>query len=185
MVLSRLLATAILPALGLLPEAVPPVPTWGWPLAPPHTVTRSFLAPATSYAHGHRGIDLAARAGDPVFAPADGVVSFAGVVVDRPLLSVAHAGDLVSSVEPVDALVTPGQHVTAGQRIGLVGAGGHCAGACIHFGVRLHGRYVSPLLYLGGVPRAVLLPLDDGAPRTPSASGPWVSGPVGLLEAFG
>jgi hypothetical protein len=25
--------------------------------------------------------------------------------------------------------------------------------------VRVHGRYVSPLLFLGGVPRAVLLPL--------------------------
>jgi murein DD-endopeptidase MepM/ murein hydrolase activator NlpD len=148
-------------------------------------VTRAFIAPANTYAHGHRGIDLAARTGDPVYAPADGVVSFAGVVVDRPVLSVAHAGDLISSVEPVEALVTAGEHVTAGQRIGLVGAGGHCVGVCVHFGVRLHGHYVSPLLYLGGVPRAVLLPVGDGAsPRSP-ASGPRVGGSVGLFESLG
>jgi hypothetical protein len=43
--------------------------------------------------------------------------------------------------------------------VGTVATGGHCEGSCIHFGVRLHGEYVSPLLYLAGVPRAVLLPL--------------------------
>src|SRR5690606_24009243 len=61
---------------------------WSWPTAAPHPIARPFLAPATPYASGHRGIDVRAAAGDEVHAPADGIVHFAGVVVDRPVLSI-------------------------------------------------------------------------------------------------
>ncbi|MFC6355256.1 M23 family metallopeptidase [Luethyella okanaganae] len=134
--------------------------TWLWPLAPPHPIVRPFEAPETLYSAGHRGIDLPATAGTAVFAPADGVVFFAGTVVDRPVLSLSHPGELLSSYEPLDASVREGERVVAGQQIGVVASGGHCADGCLHFGVRLRGRYVSPLLYLGGVPRAILLPMD-------------------------
>jgi murein DD-endopeptidase MepM/ murein hydrolase activator NlpD len=169
-----LLAAALLPlacltvvrsdAAGVAPPAAVPVTetatagTWLWPLPPPHPVLRGFQAPATLYAPGHRGLDLAAVAGREVVAPADGVVSFAGVVVDRPVLSIEHADGLVSSLEPVSAGVTVGDRVAAGQPVGRVADGGHCAGRCLHLGARLKGGYVSPLLYLVGVPRAVLLP---------------------------
>ncbi|TFC60173.1 M23 family metallopeptidase [Cryobacterium sp. TMT2-15-1] len=132
--------------------------TWHWPLAPPHPVLRGFQAPATLYAPGHRGLDLSAKVGRQVVAPADGIVSFAGVVVDRPVLSIEHADGLVSSIEPVSASVAVGDRVAAGQPVGQVADGGHCAGQCLHLGARLNGGYVSPLLYLVGVPRAVLLP---------------------------
>ncbi|MGO4691872.1 murein hydrolase activator EnvC family protein [Glaciibacter sp. 2TAF33] len=135
---------------------------WTWPVAAPRTVARAFEAPRSRYAAGHRGIDVATTPGTPVFAPAAGQISFAGVVVDRPVLSIAHHADLVSSVEPVLPAVSPGEWVSAGQVIGVVASGGHCASGCLHFGVRLHGQYVSPMLMLGRIPRAVLLPLDDG-----------------------
>ncbi|TDW31239.1 M23 family metallopeptidase [Cryobacterium psychrophilum] len=131
---------------------------WSWPLAPPHTIEAGFIAPLTPYVAGHRGIDVPAERGAAVFAPSAGVVSFAGVVADRPVVSIAHAGDLISSVEPVDAVVTVGDRVAAGQQVGTLAAGGHCARRCLHFGVREHGLYVSPLRFLGGLPRAVLLP---------------------------
>ncbi|TFD16534.1 M23 family metallopeptidase [Cryobacterium sp. TMT2-10] len=165
--LSRLLSAALLvPLAGVLLPAPPGTPstatsvagTWSWPLVPPHPVVEGFRAPASEYADGHRGLDLQAIPGTAVFAPYDGVVSFAGVVVDRPVLSLAHAGDVVSTVEPVAAIVGAGERVAAGQLLGHVAAGGHCADRCLHLGLRQHGRYVSPLLYLGGVPRAVLLP---------------------------
>ncbi|TFB68146.1 M23 family metallopeptidase [Cryobacterium glaciale] len=144
---------------------------WRWPLAAPHPVTRAFLAPASPYAGGHRGIDLAAEAQQSVLAPHEGVVSFAGTVVDRPVLSITQPGDVIMTVEPVDAVVAVGDRVRAGQVIGTVGSGGHCPPGCLHLGVRLHGSYVSPLLYLEKLPRAVLLPTapDATAPR----SGPW------------
>ena len=37
-------------------------------------------------------------------------------------------------------------------------AGGHAAPGLLHFGVRLDGEYINPLILLGGVPRAILLP---------------------------
>jgi murein DD-endopeptidase MepM/ murein hydrolase activator NlpD len=139
--------------------------SWTWPVAPPWRVTRAFEAPATRFSAGHRGVDLVASPGDPVLAPADGVVSFVGRVVDRRVVSLAHAGDLLSSFEPIESSLVDGQEIRRGEPIGILGAGGHCDGACLHFGVRLHGEYVSPLLYLGGVPRAVLLPLRRGQAR--------------------
>ncbi|MFD6053185.1 murein hydrolase activator EnvC family protein [Agromyces sp. NPDC060279] len=133
---------------------------WLWPVGPPATITAPFRAPPTPYAPGHRGIDLAAAAGGPVRAPAGGVVSFAGTVAGRPLVAVDHGDGYVSAVEPVSPLVTEGTPVAPGEPLGTVAGGGHCDGACVHFGVRLHGEYVSPMLLLGSVPRAVLLPLD-------------------------
>jgi murein DD-endopeptidase MepM/ murein hydrolase activator NlpD len=118
-----------------------------------------FRAPPTPYAAGHRGVDLAASPGDAVRAPAGGVVSFAGPVAGRPVLSIDHGDGVVSSIEPVSSSVAAGAVIGEGEPVGTVATGGHCDGACVHFGVRVHGLYVSPLLFLGGVPRAVLLPL--------------------------
>lgn len=132
---------------------------WTWPVPPPVRVIAPFLAPPTPYAAGHRGIDIAAGEGDGVVAPAGGVVTFAGQVAGRGVIAIDHGDGIVSAIEPVAAAVRAGDEVGAGAPVGVVATGGHCDGACVHFGVRLHGAYVSPLLFLGGVPRAVLLPL--------------------------
>lgn len=160
-----LLATAIPLALGAgsadradVPRATMPRigdTSWSWPVEAPRQVIRAFLAPAAEWAAGHRGVDLAS--GELLLAPADGVVRFAGWVVDRGVLSIDHGGGLVSSFEPVTALVAEGDHVMEGQRIATVDPG-HCAVPCVHVGLRLDGEYLNPLLRLGGVPRSVLLP---------------------------
>lgn len=134
-------------------------PPWVWPVPAPIRVLAPFRAPLTRYSAGHRGIDLAVASGAEVVAAGAGVVHFAGRVVDRPLVSVDHGDGVLSSIEPVEASVAPGDVVARGAPIGRVSSGGHCADACAHFGVRVHGEYVSPFLFLGGVPRAVLLPL--------------------------
>jgi murein DD-endopeptidase MepM/ murein hydrolase activator NlpD len=131
---------------------------WTWPTEPPITVVAPFRAPATPYAAGHRGVDLSAGAGQSVLAPAAGVVSFAGMVAGRPVVSLDHGDGIVSSMEPVSTELSAGEAVAEGAPVGTVGEGGHCDG-CIHLGVRVDGEYVSPMLFLGGVPRAVLLPL--------------------------
>ncbi|MFP7833859.1 M23 family metallopeptidase [Marisediminicola sp. LYQ134] len=130
---------------------------WAWPAPSPHVIVREFVAPATAYSAGHRGIDVGAAEGAEVTAPEAGTVHFAGVVVDRPVVSIRHADGLVSSFEPVDPSVSEGDIVARGQQIGTLEAG-HCAAPCLHLGARLDGAYVSPLLYLTGIPRAVLLP---------------------------
>ncbi len=174
-------------ALAVSPDGRPAVgaagaaPHWLWPVAPPHVISRPFIAPATTYAAGHRGIDIridavaaldsvakldgGAGTGAEVVAPADGVVHFVGTVVDRPVLSIRHPGGLVSSFEPVESGLVEGQPVSAGDVVGAVRVGAttqaHCPTPCLHFGVRLHGDYVSPLNFLGGIARSVLLPTRE------------------------
>ncbi|SFR75593.1 Peptidase family M23 [Agromyces sp. CF514] len=131
---------------------------WSWPTSAPIVVENPFRAPETPYAAGHRGVDLRAATGEPVTAVARGVVSFSGMVAGRPVVSIDHGGGLVSSVEPVVGNVVEGEEVLEGDPLGSVASGGHCDARCVHLGVRLHGEYVSPMLYLGGVPWAVLLP---------------------------
>ncbi|TFB96251.1 M23 family metallopeptidase [Cryobacterium adonitolivorans] len=157
-----------LPAAAAVPGAAVPVATvhagWAWPVGPAREMVRPFEAPASRYAAGHRGIDLLAGEGHPVRSPADGVVTFVGRVVDRPVLSIQHGEDLVSSFEPVTATVSEGDRVLAGQIVGVVATGSHCTARCVHFGVRRHGQYISPMLFLGGLARAVLLPLPPTGP---------------------
>jgi murein DD-endopeptidase MepM/ murein hydrolase activator NlpD len=147
------------PAARTAERAVGATSTWTWPVGPPVRLLDPFRAPPTPYAAGHRGIDVAVATGSVVRAAADGVVSFAGPVAGRPVLSIDHGEGVVSSIEPVSASVTAGDEVAGGAAVGVVGEGGHCDGACVHFGVRVHGEYVSPMLFLGGLPRAVLRPL--------------------------
>ena len=171
-VASALLLVASIAAVLLMPAAAnagaarpaiaePPTPSepWVWPVAPPIAVLAPFRAPPTPYAAGHRGIDLAAASGDTVIAPAAGVIRFAGPVAGRGVVSIDHGGGVLSAIEPVGAAIAAGTAVAPGDVLGTVASGGHCDGACVHFGVRVDGEYVSPFLFLGGLPRAVLLPM--------------------------
>lgn len=131
---------------------------WSWPVPSPHPIARPFIAPETPYSAGHRGIDIRAPVGASVLAPDDGVVRFAGWVVDRPVLSIDHGDGVLSSFEPVEALVAAGDRVARGQVVGTLVAG-HCPSGCLHLGLRVDGAYLNPLLFLGGLERAVLYPL--------------------------
>ena len=107
-----------------------------WPLRPRPAVVRDFDAPSPSWQRGHRGVDLAAAAGQPVYAAGAGTVVFAGELAGRPLVSIAHPGGLRTSYEPVEPSVRPGQTVTAQTVIGELMAGhpGCAAPACLHWG---------------------------------------------------
>jgi murein DD-endopeptidase MepM/ murein hydrolase activator NlpD len=137
--------------------AIETAETWVWPVSQDVVVTRPYAAPPHRYGSGHRGVDLAADAG-PLRAPASGVIAFAGVVVDRPLLTIDHGDGLVTTLEPATTGLAVGDRVAGGEEIASLASGGHTAAGSVHFGVRLHGEYINPLLLLGGVPRAVLLP---------------------------
>jgi septal ring factor EnvC (AmiA/AmiB activator) len=123
-------------------------------------VARAFEAPPTPYAAGHRGIDLTTAPGAEVRSPADGVVTFSGIVVDRSVLTIDVGGDLLVSFEPIVGVGTRDDSVAKGELLGRVAEGGHCGSHCLHVGVRLRGAYISPMLFFDRVPRAVLLPLE-------------------------
>ena len=142
--------------------AAPALPDgdWAWPSAVARTVVAPFRAPAHDYGPGHRGIDIATSA--EVRSPADGVIAFAGTVVDRPLLTIDHGNGLVTTLEPVRTDLAPGTAVRRGEPVGTTATGGHAAIGSVHVGVRWNGAYINPMLLFGGVERAVLLPCGDG-----------------------
>jgi len=129
-----------------------------WPLRPRPSVQRGFDAPHPDWLRGHRGVDLAGVAGQPVYAAAAATVVFAGLAGGRPVVSLAHPGGLRTSYEPVQAAVRPGQTVTAGQMLGTLLAGhpGCPAAACLHWGAMwgaaARADYVDPLGLLAGTP---------------------------------
>ena len=133
---------------------------WVWP-ADTFRLSRVYVAPAHEYGPGHRGIDLALIGSTAVRAPADGIVAFAGRVAGRGVLTIDHGGGLVTTLEPVETTLVPGASVRRGEDVGTLALGGHSAAGDLHFGVRLNDDYINPMLLLGGVPRAVLLPCCD------------------------
>ncbi len=129
--------------------------------AEPFRALRLFDRPETPWGPGHRGIDLEVEVGQEVLAPGDGMVTFAGAVVDRGVVSIGHGGGWVSSLEPVSATVSAGDQVEGGAPIGVVtDEPGHCfPDPCLHWGVRWGGDYVNPLDVLIGFGPIRLLPL--------------------------
>ena len=133
---------------------------WSWPLNPQPDVLSPFDPPAQRWLAGHRGADLAASAGHAVLAPAGGIVSYVGMVVDRPVLVIDHGSGLKSSFEPVRTDLVPGSVVSTNDDIGMVATGAHCTNRCLHWGLRLDGQYIDPLLTIRDDRPSILLPLS-------------------------
>jgi murein DD-endopeptidase MepM/ murein hydrolase activator NlpD len=129
-----------------------------WPLRPHPRVVRPFDAPAPDWNRGHRGVDLAGKPGQPVYAAGAGTVVYAGMLAGRQVVSVAHPGGLHTSYEPVQAGVRVGQLLTAETVLGelLAGHPGCPVAACLHWGAMwgpaARADYVDPLGLLASTP---------------------------------
>lgn len=94
----------------------------------------------------HAGLDIPARTGAPIRAPAPGVVVDVGnyILSGRTVL-IDHGQGAVSAYFHLDtALVSKGDVVRSGERIGRVGATGLATGPHLHYGIYVHGRDVDP-----------------------------------------
>ncbi len=158
---------------------------WTWPL-PGRDVKERFDKPASAYGPGHRGVDLAASAGDTVRAVAAGRVTFVGPVAGTPVVTIEHGRER-STYQPVSSRLKVGDAVMAGQAIGtLLGAPSHCAGPCLHLGRVVGEDYLDPLELLASGRFRLIDP--HGEPPAPPAGGNGsldrpVGGPV--TSAFG
>jgi murein DD-endopeptidase MepM/ murein hydrolase activator NlpD len=136
-----------------------------WPCGGPITqpfgpTSYSFEFPyvyqGVSYPHFHTGLDIGVGLGTPVSAAADGVVVLAGtnvvggrVVGYGTYVVVAHGGGLYTLYGHLSKLgVAAGDHVRAGQVLGLSGSTGNSTGPHLHFEVRLGSDPVDPAPYL-------------------------------------
>ena len=114
------------------------------------------------YDPGHRGVDLQVPAAGTVLAPGAGVVTFAGDVAGRGVVSVLHPDGVRTSYEPLTPAVAAGTAVAAGDVLGRVhGSHGTFApDTVLHWGARVGDRYVDPLTLLAPLGPVRLLPWD-------------------------
>jgi murein DD-endopeptidase MepM/ murein hydrolase activator NlpD len=105
------------------------------------------------YAYFHTGLDIAGGTGTEIFAPAAGVVIFAGPLTVRGNATMINHGWGVYTgyMHQSEILVKAGDRVKPGQLIGRVGGTGRVEGPHLHFEVWVGGVQVDPLDWLGQV----------------------------------
>jgi len=98
----------------------------------------------------HGGIDIAAAEGEPIIAPADGVVIDTGdYFFNGNSVFIEHGLGLQTFYAHMSRIdVQRGDRVSVGDVIGAVGATGRVTGPHLHWSVGLNGTWVNPLLVL-------------------------------------
>lgn len=126
----------------------------GWPLAGYYRVSSGFgyrgdpIAGRTAF---HTGTDIPAPMGTPVMAAETGVVTYAGWMGSYGnLVVIQHSGSLSTAYAHNSSInVRVGQIVSKGQTVSRVGSTGRSTGPHCHFEVRINGRAVNALGYVG------------------------------------
>lgn len=121
-------------------------PTGGW-------VSSGFgyrKDPFTGRSRLHKGMDFAANRGTPIYAPAAGVVSFAGREGGYgKIVSIDHGYGIVTRYAHNSRLhVKTGQRVKRWDKISEVGSTGRSSGPHLHYEVRVNGVPVDPEKYI-------------------------------------
>lgn len=124
-----------------------------WPVPSSTHVTCEFgwrIHPIFKTRSFHDGIDIGASMGNNVVAADDGQVIYAGsyggygitVIID-------HGGQISTQYSHLSKiLVSNGQSVSKGDKIGLIGSTGWSTGPHLHFSVIQNGQQVSPWNWL-------------------------------------
>lgn len=107
--------------------------------------------PTTGEWSMHKGVDLAAPKGTPIYASRSGYVNVATYHSTAGNYVTINHRDGYTSVymHMTHYIVSPGQEVKAGQLIGYVGSTGRSTGPHLHFGIHYYGTYVNPMDYIG------------------------------------
>ncbi|HEU0015360.1 MAG TPA: M23 family metallopeptidase [Longimicrobium sp.] len=101
----------------------------------------------------HKGIDIAARVGEPIQAAARGRVVFAGNRANGygKMVEIDHGfGYVTRYAHASRLLVSTGQTVKRGDVIAEVGATGLTSGPHLHYEVEVNGRQVDPMNFVIG-----------------------------------
>ena len=123
--------------------------------------------------HGamHAGIDFKGAIGSPIFAAAEGRVTFAGWKAGYgQAIEITHGNGMLTRYAHLSRIgVKVGQQVEAGATIGGLGNTGRSTGPHLHFEVRINDRAVNPRPFLEAAPD-VLKEVRSGRPDRPAAS---------------
>jgi murein DD-endopeptidase MepM/ murein hydrolase activator NlpD len=135
------------------------------------TLTSDFgmrTHPVLGSRRNHKGIDLAAPSGTPVYASADGVVGKAEWFSSYGnYIQIEHGGEMQTRYAHLSGYaVAAGEQVRKGQLIGFVGSTGRSTGPHLHYEVRVAGAAVDPTPYMVETQIASVNPtLGQGGPE--------------------
>lgn len=127
---------------------------WRAPIQGPLTTTSAWGDLRNMGAHGwqvHGGVDIGARSGTPISAPASGLVVLAepDLFLEGRAVFIDHGQGLISMyLHMSQSALTVGQRVSQGDRIGLVGQTGNATGPHLCWRLRWRDRRLDPSLML-------------------------------------
>ena len=113
--------------------------------------------PFTGAAAMHKGLDFRGPHGAPIYAAANGRVSFVGRKAGYGnVVEISHGNGLMTRYAHMSTFKTrAGQTVEAGQTIGGIGSTGRSTGPHLHFEVRINNRAVNPRTFLETAPHVL------------------------------
>lgn len=119
--------------------------------------------------HGamHSGIDFKGAMGSPIFAAAEGRVTYAGWKSGYgKAVEITHGNGMLTRYAHLSRIdVTPGQAIAAGATLGGLGSTGRSTGPHLHFEVRINDRAVNPRPFLEAAPNVLKEVRSPGAVR--------------------
>lgn len=125
-----------------------------WPVPGRYGISSGYAnrtSPISGRGEFHTGIDIPASTGTAIVASDSGVVIHSGSVIRGYGYSVlVDHGNGISTfyAHCSKLLVSPGQTVSKGETIALVGSTGYSTGPHLHFEVRVNGSHTNPLPYV-------------------------------------
>lgn len=98
----------------------------------------------------HKGLDMAAPIGTPIYATADGIVGRSQWVSGYgKYIEINHGGEIQTRYGHMSKLlVEANEYVKRGQMIGLMGSTGRSTGSHLHYEVRIEGQPVNPMTFM-------------------------------------
>lgn len=113
-------------------------------------ITSRFGANESIRDHTHKGIDIGAAGGTPIYAAAGGTITYSGWESGYGNLVIIDHGNGVETYygHCSKLYVSKGQKVNAGDKIAAVGSTGNSTGNHLHFEIRLNGAQVNPQKYV-------------------------------------
>jgi len=114
-------------------------------------ITSRFGSFESIRSHAHKGIDIAAPNGTPIYAAADGKVIYAQYNTGGygNLVVLDHGNGVKTYYGHASKLyVSVGQTVTAGDTLAAVGSTGFSTGNHLHFEIRLNDKQINPQQYI-------------------------------------
>ncbi|RPH20460.1 LysM peptidoglycan-binding domain-containing protein [Buttiauxella warmboldiae] len=126
--------------------AAPPVGAkcWRWP------TMGKVIVPFSSSDGGNKGIDIAGKRGQPIYASAAGTVVYVGNQLRGygNLVMIKHNEDYITAYAHNEkTLVNTSQKISAGQKIATMGSSGSDS-VNLHFQIRYRANAIDPQRYL-------------------------------------